>query len=80
MPISKVATGSSCGRLKAAREPQGMAMSALRLSSCRKLRPGSLEEFIFYDHPSGHDRVHRAMVWLKENPGAAQSPSALPGP
>ena len=59
--------------LNAAREPEGFAMQALRLSTYRKLRPGAVEEFIFYDHPSGYDRVRRAMVWLKENPGLATS-------
>ena len=53
--------------LNAAREPQGFAMAAMRLSTYRKLSPGALEEFLFYDHPSGYDRVHRAMIWLKEN-------------
>ena len=53
--------------LNAAREPQGFAMAAMRLSTYRKLRPGRLEELLFYDHPSGYDRVHRAMIWLKEN-------------
>jgi STE24 endopeptidase len=60
--------------LNAAREPQGFAMSAMRLSTYRKLTPGPLEEFIFYDHPSGYDRVHRSMIWLKEN-----MPAAPPG-
>ena len=41
---------------------------SMRLSTYRKLAPGPIEEFIFYDHPSGYDRVHRAMIWLKENP------------
>jgi STE24 endopeptidase len=53
--------------LNAAREPQGFAMSAMRLSTYRKLKPGPFEEFIFYDHPSGYERVHQSMVWLKEN-------------
>jgi len=56
--------------LNAAREPQGFAMAAMRLSTYRKLKPGPLEEFIFYDHPSGYDRVRRSMVWLKENQNA----------
>jgi STE24 endopeptidase len=54
--------------LNAAREPEGFAMSAMRLSTYRKLRPGPLEEFVFYDHPSGYDRVRRSMLWRKENP------------
>ena len=61
--------------LNAAREPQGFAMAALRLSTYRKLRPGAIEEFIFYDHPSGYDRVHRAMIWLNENQNLAASTS-----
>jgi len=54
--------------LNAAREPQGFAMVSMRLSTYRKLRPGPAEEFIFFDHPSGYDRVRRAMLWMKENP------------
>jgi Zn-dependent protease with chaperone function len=58
--------------LNAAREPEGFAMASLRLSTYRKLEPGPLEEFLFYDHPSGYERVRRAMVWRKENPPPAQ--------
>ena len=54
--------------LNAAREPNGFAMAAMRLSTYRKIHPGALEEIIFYDHPSGYTRVHGAMIWLKENP------------
>jgi STE24 endopeptidase len=53
--------------LNAAREPEGFAMAAMRLSTYRKLKPGPVEEFIFYDHPSGYERVRRAMLWRKEN-------------
>ncbi|MEO5596217.1 MAG: M48 family metallopeptidase [Lysobacteraceae bacterium] len=53
--------------LDAAREPNGFAMSAMRLSTYRKLRPGPLEEVVFYDHPSGYTRVHNSMLWLAEN-------------
>jgi STE24 endopeptidase len=64
--------------LNAAREPQAWALAAMRLSTYRKLKPGAFEEFVFYDHPSGYERVHAAMVWLKENPAAAQTvPAAL---
>ncbi len=54
--------------LDAAREPHGFASVAMRLSNYRKLEPGSLEEVIFYDHPSGRARVERAMRWLAEHP------------
>ena len=62
--------------LNAAREPQGFAMAAMRLSTYRKLSPGRVEEFLFYDHPSGYERVHRSMVWLRENMPAAPGTGA----
>jgi len=53
--------------LNAAREPYGFAMVSMRLATYRKIVPGSIEEMLFFDHPSGYERVHRSMVWLKEN-------------
>lgn len=53
--------------LNASREPYGWAMSAMRLSTHRKIHPGKFEEFMFYDHPSGYERVRAAMIWLKAN-------------
>lgn len=52
--------------LNAAREPDGFATAALDLSEYRKMHPGPVEEFIFFDHPSGWNRIHRAMVWKGE--------------
>lgn len=73
--------------LNAAREPNGFATSAMRLSTYRKIHPGKWEEIIFYDHPSGYERVHGSMLWLQENqdnptanaPLPAVSMAALPG-
>jgi len=62
--------------LNASREPYGWATAAMRLSTYRKISPGKFEEFVFYDHPSGYERVHAAMIWLKEN---RQTP-LLPAP
>jgi STE24 endopeptidase len=53
--------------LNAARQPDGFAQAAIHLSEYRKMRPGKLEEWIFFDHPSGYDRIHSAMVWKGEN-------------
>jgi STE24 endopeptidase len=53
--------------LNAARQPDGFAQAAIHLSEYRKMRPGPLEERIFFDHPSGYDRIHSAMVWKGEN-------------
>lgn len=57
--------------LDAAREPDGFARVAMRLSEYRKIEPGPLEELLFYDHPSGATRVRMAMRWKARNvPGA----------
>jgi|CXWL01.1.fsa_nt_gi STE24 endopeptidase len=53
--------------LAIARQPDGFAYAAVQLSEYRKMRPGKLEEVVFYDHPSGYDRIRRAMEWKKEN-------------
>ena len=52
--------------LNVAREPDGFAQVALRLSEYRKLDPGPMEEMIFFDHPSGRTRVYKSMVWKAE--------------
>jgi STE24 endopeptidase len=53
--------------LNASRQPDGFAQAAIHLSEYRKMRPGRLEEWIFFDHPSGYDRIHSAMVWKGQN-------------
>ena len=53
--------------LDAAREPDGFAKVAMRLSEYRKIEPGPLEEFVFFDHPSGATRVRMAMQWKANN-------------
>lgn len=53
--------------LDAAREPDGFARVAMRLSEYRKIEPGRLEEFLFFDHPSGATRVRGAMEWKAEH-------------
>jgi STE24 endopeptidase len=53
--------------LNAAREPDGMAEVAMKLSEYRKLAPGPMEEWIFFDHPSGRSRILMAMRWKAEN-------------
>jgi STE24 endopeptidase len=57
--------------LNAARQPDGFAKAALHVSEYRKMQPGPLEEALLYDHPSGWNRIHRAMLWKAENIGAA---------
>jgi STE24 endopeptidase len=49
--------------LNLAREPDGMAEVALKLSEYRKMSPSKFEEFIFFDHPSGESRIRAALTW-----------------
>ena len=53
--------------LNTAREADGFAKVALKLAAYRKLDPGPLEEFIFFDHPSGRARIRMAMDWKAAN-------------
>ena len=53
--------------LNASRQPDGFAQAAIHLGEYRKMDPGPVEEWIFYDHPSGRNRIHDAMRWKAEN-------------
>ncbi|MEO8276209.1 MAG: M48 family metallopeptidase [Thermoanaerobaculia bacterium] len=53
--------------LNAAGQPDGFAQAALHLSEYRKMTPGPIEEALFYDHPSGWNRIHRSMIWKREH-------------
>jgi STE24 endopeptidase len=63
---SQEAEADSFG-INASRQPDGMAQAAIHLGEYRKMRPGTIEEFIFFDHPSGYNRIHKAMQWKAEN-------------
>ncbi len=64
--------------LNAAREPDGFARAALSLSEYRKMSPGPVEEIVFYDHPSGRDRILMAMRWKAEHLPACDGGSPAP--
>jgi STE24 endopeptidase len=53
--------------LNASRQPDGFAQAAIHLGEYRKMRPGPIEEMLFFDHPSGYNRIHSAMVWKSQN-------------
>jgi STE24 endopeptidase len=53
--------------LNSAGEPDGFASVSMKLSEYRKINPGTLEEIIFFDHPSGKARVSMAMRWKAEH-------------
>jgi STE24 endopeptidase len=53
--------------LNTSRQPDGFAQGAIHLGEYRKMNPSPIEEFIFFDHPSGHNRIYAAMRWKAEN-------------
>ena len=53
--------------LNASRQPDGEAQADIHLGEYRKMNPGPIEEFIFFDHPSGRNRIYAAMRWKAEN-------------
>ena len=53
--------------LNTAREPDGFALVAMKLSEYRKIEPDPLEEMVFFDHPSGATRVRMSMQWKKDH-------------
>jgi Zn-dependent protease with chaperone function len=57
--------------LNAAQQPDGEANVDMLLGEYRKLDPGPIEEFLFYDHPSGRTRITAAMRWKAEHPQLA---------
>lgn len=59
--------------LNAAQQPDGEANVDMMLGEYRKLDPGSIEEFVFYDHPSGRTRIAAAMRWKAEHPETASA-------
>jgi STE24 endopeptidase len=65
--------------LNAARQPDAEANVDLLLGEYRKMDPGAIEEFVFFDHPSGRTRITAAMRWKAEHPETA-SPEELARP
>jgi STE24 endopeptidase len=66
--------------INTSREPDGMAKVALKLGTYRKLNPTPLEEFMFYDHPSGRARIRMAMDWKAANLPAGGTSTATSQP
>jgi STE24 endopeptidase len=62
--------------VNASRQPDGFAQAAIHLGEYRKMKPTPLEEWFFFDHPSGYNRIHRAMQWKAENLQLFAAPAA----
>jgi STE24 endopeptidase len=65
--------------LNASHQPDGQAEAALMLAEYRKMSPGPVEEWIFYDHPSGRNRIWTAMRWKAEHLRDLACVNAAPG-
>jgi len=63
--------------LNAVRQPDAMAKAFLKLGEYRKLDPSPLEETVFFDHPSGRNRILMAMRWKAEH---LNDPDIMAGP
>jgi STE24 endopeptidase len=55
--------------LRTENRPDALASALVKTAEYRYPRPGKLEEFIFYSHPSVETRVRRAMAWKVAHPG-----------
>jgi len=64
--------------INTAREADGFAKVALKLGTYRKLDPGPVEEFVFFDHPSGRARIRMAMDWKAANLPAGDAGAVEP--
>jgi STE24 endopeptidase len=53
--------------LNTSRQPDGEVQADIHLGEYRKMNPGPIEEWIFFDHPSGRNRIYAAMRWKAEN-------------
>ena len=62
--------------LNTSRQPDGEAQADIHLGEYRKMNPGPIEEFIFFDHPSGRNRIYAAMRWKAENLQLFMGPTA----
>ncbi len=50
--------------------PDALASALVKTAEYRYPRPGALEEFVFYSHPSVERRVRRAMEWKAAHGGS----------
>jgi STE24 endopeptidase len=54
--------------LRTENRPDALSSALVKTAEYRYPRPGKLEEFVFYDHPSVEARVRMAMEWKAAHP------------
>jgi STE24 endopeptidase len=59
--------------INASGQPDGEALADLKLAEYRKMSPTPLEEILFFDHPSGRNRILMAMTWKAEHLAEAEA-------
>jgi STE24 endopeptidase len=59
--------------INASGQPDGEALTDLKLGEYRKLDPSPLEEAFFFDHPGGRSRIVMAMKWKGEHLAEAEA-------
>ena len=59
--------------LRTENRPDALATALVKTAEYRYPRPGAIEEFVFYDHPSVERRVRDAMEWKATHPAAPAS-------
>ena len=60
--------------LDASRAPDAAATTFLKLGEYRDLDPHPLVELLFFDHPSGRNRIRHAMDWKAAHSPVAAAP------
>lgn len=53
--------------INASQQPFGLAEFMIRDADAQQLDPSSIEEWLFYDHPSARNRIFAAMRWRAEH-------------
>ena len=76
--VREVESEADAFGINTSREPDGMAQASIKLGEYRKMDPGPVEEFVFFDHPSGRARIRMAMDWKAAHLPAGGEPGGLP--
>jgi STE24 endopeptidase len=63
-----IETQADAYSLRTENRPDALSTALVKTAEYRYPRPGTLEEIVFYDHPSVERRVHTAMEWKAAHP------------
>jgi STE24 endopeptidase len=63
-----IETQADAYSLRTENRPDALSTALVKTAEYRYPRPGTLQEIVFYDHPSVERRVHTAMEWKAAHP------------